>query len=92
MTTLTLLERVHKELDNVGAKLLKAEEAAAVAHNAEDTAFWRNHMELLQREKLMLREQEIILLPGQASGKHCLPRYLLSQENMPATFQLTTLN
>lgn len=90
--TLTLLERVHRELDKVGARLLQAEEAVAVAHNAEETAFWRNHMEQLQREKLMLREQEIILLPGQASGKHCLPRYLLSKENLSATFWLTTLS
>ena len=68
MTTPSQLGTLRSKIDELEAKILKIEEALAAAQAPADVAFLRKQLEQLQEKEL---------LRGQASGEHCLPRYLL---------------
>ena len=66
----TPLETLRRKIDEV-------EQALAAAQAPADIAFLRQQLGDLNKEKIILREQETILLRGQVSGEHCLLCYLL---------------
>lgn len=76
MTTPSQLGTLRGKIDELEAKILKIEEALAAAQ-APDVAFLRKQLEQLNNTRNLLQEKENILLRGQASGEHCLLRYLL---------------
>ena len=78
MTTPSQLGTLREKIDKVEAKIPKIEEALAAAQAPADIAFLRQQLGDLNKKKIILREQETILLQGQASGEHRLPCYLLS--------------
>lgn len=78
MTTPSQLGTLRGEIDDIKAKILKTEEALAAAEALADISFWRKRLGDLDKEKIILREQETILLQGQASGEHRLPCYLFA--------------
>ncbi len=77
MTTPSQLETVRKKIDDLEAEILNTKEALAVAQRTTEIEFLRKRLEQLDRKEIVLREKENILLQGQASGEHCLSRYLL---------------
>ena len=70
MTTPSQLGTLRSKIDELEAKILKIEEALAAAQAPADITY-------LRKKEIVLREEKNILLQGQASGEHCLPRYLL---------------
>lgn len=76
MTSLSQLETVQKEIDDVKAEILETKEALATAQHDSDIKFLRQQLHQLRKKEEQLREERI-LLQGQASGEHCLPCYLL---------------
>lgn len=83
MTTPTPLDTVGKEIEEMKAQILDTQKALAAASKTE-IDFLRKHLKqlfntrnLLQEKKNLLLEKEIIVLRGQATGKHCLSSYLL---------------
>ena len=77
MTTPSQLGTLRGKIDELEAKILKIEEALAAAQAPADVAFLRKQLEQLNNTRNLLQENVNILLRGQASGEHCLPRYLL---------------
>ena len=77
MTTPSQLGTLRSKIDELEAKILKIEEALAAAQAPADVAFLRKQLEQVNNTRNLLQEKENILLRGQASGEHCLPRYLL---------------
>ena len=77
MTTLSQLETVRREIADIKAVMLTTQNVLAATQNKTDVDFLHKKLERLHKEKIICREQETILLQGQASGQHCLPRYLL---------------
>ncbi|KAL3161847.1 hypothetical protein ABBQ38_008937 [Trebouxia sp. C0009 RCD-2024] len=69
MTTPSQLGTLRGEIDDIKAKILKTEEALAAAEALADISFWRKRLGDLDKEKIILREQETILLQGQASDE-----------------------
>ena len=52
-------------------------EALAATQKTTDVDFLCKQLELLHKKKIVLLEQENLLLKGQAPGENCLLRYLL---------------
>ena len=77
MKTPSQLEIVRREIADIKAEILKTNKALAATQNTTDVGFLRKRLEHLDRKEIILRQQETILLQGQASGEHCLPRDLL---------------
>lgn len=69
MSTPNELETVRRKIDDLGAKMLKTEEALAAAQSTTEIDF-------LRKQLLLLQEKENILLRGIASDERCLPCYL----------------
>ena len=69
MTTPSQLETLRRKIDEV-------EQALAAAQAPADIAFLRQRLDNLDKKEILLLEQQN-RLQGQASGEHCLPRYLL---------------
>ena len=57
-------------MDELEAEILDTKRAVAAAQSTTELDF-------LRKQLLLLQEKENILLRGQASGEHCLPRCLL---------------
>ncbi len=67
---------VQKELDDVKAEILETKEALDAAQRAGDAAevdYLRKRVESLDKDRNMLREQQTVLLQGQASGQTARP-------------------
>ena len=77
MTTPNQLETDREEIDIVKAEIRDTKEALAAARRDADIDFLRQQLHQLRKEGEQLRDKEIILLQGQASGQHCLSRYFL---------------
>ena len=78
MTTPSQLQTVRREIADIKAEILETKKALAAAQAPADVAFLRQQLGDLNKEKIVLNERQNILLQGQKSGEHCLPRYLPS--------------
>ena len=77
MTTSSQLGTLQTEIDDLKAEILSIKEALAAAQTTPEMGFLRKQLEQLNNTRNLLQEKENILLRGQASGEHCLPRYFL---------------
>lgn len=77
MTTPSQLGTLRGKIDGLEEEILDTKKALAAAHEPADIAFLRQRLGALDKKEIVLREEKNILLQGQASGEHCLPRYLL---------------
>ena len=72
MTTPSQLGKLRGKKDELEAEILDTKKALAAARAPADTIFLRQQLGDLNKENIILRGQETILLQGQASGEHCL--------------------
>ena len=76
MTTLSQLKTLRGKIDRLEGERLDTKEALATAQAPVDIAFLSQRVLDLNEKKILLREQETILLQVQVSGEQCLPHYL----------------
>ena len=76
LTTPSQLGTLHGKIDELDAEILDTKKALAAAQVPADIAFLRRQLGDLNKEKIILREENI-LLRGQASGEQCLPCCLM---------------
>ena len=70
MTTPSPLVTLRGKIDALEAEILDTKKTLAEAQAPADITFWRQQLGDLNKEKIILREQETILLRGQMSGGH----------------------
>ena len=70
MTTPSPLVTLRGKIDALEAEILDTKKTLAEAQAPADITFWRQQLGDLNKEKIILREQETILLRGQVSGEH----------------------
>ncbi len=81
MSSHTQLQANQQEIDSVKAKIQHTKQDLATAEQGGDgdrVDFLRRRLEQMDRQLSSLREQQTILLRGQAPGQHCLPCHHLA--------------
>lgn len=68
MTSLNELGKVRREIANVTAEMQRTDKSLAATHSTTEAEFLYKQLEDLRKEKLVLREQEKILLQGSSSS------------------------
>lgn len=68
MTSLTELAKVRREIANITAEMQRTNKSLATTRNTTEAEFLYKQLEHLRKEKLVLREQETILLQGSSSS------------------------
>lgn len=68
MTSLHELGKVRREIANITAKLQRTDESLAATHGTKEADFLYTQLEILGKQKLVLLEQEKILLQGSSSS------------------------
>ena len=74
-TTPSQLGALRGKIDEVDAEILDTKKALAATQSATDIEFLRQQLGALNKEKIILREQETILLRSQVSGEQCHAAY-----------------
>lgn len=74
MTTRSQLQEVQRKIADITAEMRKVQSALTAIQDTEHIDFLRNKHGRLHKERVAFCQQETILLQGQASGEHCLPR------------------
>ena len=75
MTTPSQLEALRGKIDKLETEILDTKKDLAAIQSATDIEFLRQQLGDLNKEKIILREQETILLRSQASGEQCYAAY-----------------
>ena len=68
MTSLIELGKVRREIANITAEMQRTNKSLATNRNTTEAEFLYKQLEGLRKEKLVLREQETILLQGSFSS------------------------
>ena len=68
MTSLNELGKVRREIANITAELRRTDMSLAATRGTTEAEFLYTQLEDLRKEKLVLREQEKILLQGSSSS------------------------
>ena len=76
MTTPSQLGTLRGKIEGLEAEKLDTKKAVAAAQEPGNIAFLRQQLGDLNKEEIVLLEQENILLQGHASGEQCLLCYL----------------
>ena len=75
MTTPSQLGALRGKIDELEAETLDTKKDLAATQSATDIEFLRQQLGDLNKEKIILQEQETILLRSQASGEQCHAAY-----------------
>ena len=68
MTSIIELGKVRREIANITAEMQRTNKSLATNRNTTEAEFLYKQLEDLRKEKLVLREQETILLRGSSSS------------------------